>query len=392
MTAGAPARRGGALATLAGILILWTTARVVFWEPPFPPASLSNSPEASAQPVAPRAPDSAAPINPAGPRLAPPARVIPQPLERALPEWRPRPLPEQLSPVQPNAFPDQTPLGRSPLTSRGFAAAGQLVAHALLLQAGYKTADTVAVRSYRGRPARDVNSLRLASIPLAAEEMQQSAGPSRWSFAAWALWRDDRSSPLLSGRPSYGRSQIGAVMRYRLSPASDQSLELHARASRALEGSLEQEAAFGISGRPLPAVPVRLAAEARVSETVSGTQVRGAGYVVTEIPPVDMPAGLNAELYAQAGYVSGDFATPFADGQLRITRQLADANEFRIEAGGGAWGGAQQNAGRLDIGPTAALAFRVGEIRGRVAADYRFRVAGNAEPSSGPALTLSAGF
>ena len=40
-----------------------------------------------------------------------------------------------------------------------------------------------------------------------------------------------------------------------------------------------------------------------------------------------------------------------------------------------------------DVGPTAAVTFRLGDARGRVAADYRFRVAGDAEPSSGPALT-----
>ena len=58
----------------------------------------------------------------------------------------------------------------------------------------------------------------------------------------------------------------------------------------------------------------------------------------------------------------------------------------------GAWGGAQDGASRLDIGPSAAVSFRLGEGRGRVAADYRIRVAGEAEPASGPALTLSAGF
>jgi hypothetical protein len=66
--------------------------------------------------------------------------------------------------------------------------------------------------------------------------------------------------------------------------------------------------------------------------------------------------------------------------------------EAEVSAGAGVWGGAQKGAARLDIGPTAAASFRLGESRGRVAADYRFRVAGEAEPRSGPALTLSAGF
>jgi hypothetical protein len=56
------------------------------------------------------------------------------------------------------------------------------------------------------------------------------------------------------------------------------------------------------------------------------------------------------------------------------------------------WGGAQKHAERLDVGPSVAASFRIGEANSRLALDYRFRVAGNAEPMSGPALTFSAGF
>jgi hypothetical protein len=38
------------------------------------------------------------------------------------------------------------------------------------------------------------------------------------------------------------------------------------------------------------------------------------------------------------------------------------------------------------------LRLKLGETRSRVALDWRFRVAGNARPASGPALTVSAGF
>ncbi len=43
---------------------------------------------------------------------------------------------------------------------------------------------------------------------------------------------------------------------------------------------------------------------------------------------------------------------------------------------------------RLDVGP--GLAAHSGPFTAQV--DYRFRVAGNAAPGSGPVLTLSAGF
>ncbi|MFB0613467.1 hypothetical protein [Aurantiacibacter poecillastricola] len=214
----------------------------------------------------------------------------------------------------------------------------------------------------------------------------------RWSLDAWALWREDTTTPLTSGRPSYGRSQAGAVLRYRLAPGSGHAPQAHLRAVRALDGESETDIAAGLSARPLPAIPVRLAAEARVSETDRGTELRGAAYAVTELAPIDLPAGLSGEAYLQGGYVTGEYATAFVDGQARVTKGLAGSSTFKLTAGGGAWGGAQEDGRRLDIGPTAALEFGIGGARGRISADYRFRVAGNAEPSSGPALTLTAGF
>ena len=117
---------------------------------------------------------------------------------------------------------------------------------------------------------------------------------------------------------------------------------------------------------------------------------------VTEFPPVSLPLGTRGEAYVQGGYVGGRSATAFVDGQARVERPVVRSGEAEVTAGVGAWGGAQKGAARLDIGPTAAVSFRLGPrsfgARGRVAADYRIRVAGDAEPASGPALTLSAGF
>ena len=42
--------------------------------------------------------------------------------------------------------------------------------------------------------------------------------------------------------------------------------------------------------------------------------------------------------------------------------------------------------------PSASIALRLAESPARLSADYRFRVAGDARPGSGAALTLSAGF
>ena len=114
---------------------------------------------------------------------------------------------------------------------------------------------------------------------------------------------------------------------------------------------------------------------------------------VSELMPQKLPLGLVGEAYAQAGYVGGTGATAFVDGQLRVDRAVARTGRAELRLGVGAWGGAQKDASRLDLGPAANLGVSVSDaVFARVMVDWRFRVAGNAVPESGPALTLSAGF
>ena len=269
-----------------------------------------------------------------------------------------------------------------------------VIGHNLLLLAGLAQMQLPPALAVYVRGVRPI----APGVPAAAPMLAAAAPPRgpatdrRWSADAWLLLRDDTTSPILSGRPSYGRSQAGAVIRYRL--ASDSALrpQAYLRASAALAGAREREVAAGVSARPVAGVPLRLFAEVRIGETARGRQVRPAVYAVTEFPALALPLGLRAEAYAQGGYVGGDYATAFVDGQARVGRPLVRRGDAELTAGAGVWGGAQEDAARLDIGPTAAVSFRLAGVSGRVAADYRFRVAGDAAPASGPALTLSAGF
>ncbi len=240
--------------------------------------------------------------------------------------------------------------------------------------------------------AQLVQPSTVPAAPAAAFVSAAHDRQSRWSADGWLMWRDDTTTPITSGRPSYGRSQLGAVVRYELAPGSGQRPQAYLRGSAALQGAREQEVAVGLSARPLARLPLRVAAELRASDRATGGELRPAAYAVTELPPQQLPGGLVAEGYAQAGYVGGRSATAFVDGQARVDRTLASAAGFDLRAGAAAWGGAQRDGARLDVGPSASLAFQVGQARARLAADYRVRVAGDAEPASGPALTLSAGF
>lgn len=240
--------------------------------------------------------------------------------------------------------------------------------------------------------AQQVTGASAAAAPAPYRARSEAATVDRWSADAWVFWRRGSDAPVTPGSQGYGRSQAGAVIRLAMVPASVLRPQAHLRASAALEGPREREVAAGISARPVPPLPARVAAEARVTETDFGTEVRPAVYAVTQIPPFDLPAGLTGETYVQGGYVGGTYDTAFIDGQLGIVREFSQSHTSRFRLGAGIWGGAQRGASRLDIGPSAQFAFRIGGANARLSADYRFRIAGDARPASGPALTLSAGF
>ena len=70
-------------------------------------------------------------------------------------------------------------------------------------------------------------------------------------------------------------------------------------------------------------------------------------------------------------------------------RRVALSGAGTISAGLGMWGGVQPGLYRVDAGPRLSMKVRNNM---RVHLDWRQRLAGNAEPGSGPAVTLAADF
>lgn len=397
MKRGKTTRRGQPLIALGAMLCLWTAGRVIAVALPLsapdyaPPQWLANpagheapaevSGPGSAPQAVVRAADRAPPApQPAASPFARPLAVpessplMPEPAAGSAPVAVPAPM---IAPVAPVHLPEPSPAPQSAQPNPRLAGGHQLLFLAALSQVPLPEG-LLAARAAPAQPAA----------------RPASALPSRWSGDGWLLLRRGGGAPALAAiGGSYGASQAGVVLRYRLDRTSPHRPSLYLRASGALDGSREQEAALGLAARPITRLPVLAMAEARATRTPAGTRVRPAAALVTELPTATLPLGLRAEAYGQAGWVGGTGATAFADGQLRLEKPLARFAGADLSAGGGLWGGAQKGASRLDAGPSARLTLHpTRQSTVRVAADWRFRVAGKAAPQSGPAITLSAGF
>lgn len=230
--------------------------------------------------------------------------------------------------------------------------------------------------------------------PISSAEMPGTPYPTtmgeadHWSLSAWALYRRGGAARGIAPNGQLGGSQAGARLQRRLlllSPRTKISANL--RISSPLAGRGGQEAAFGLSFARAGAVPLELLLERRVA---IGNDARSAlaAIAVTGINDVALPLSFRLNGYAQAGVVGAKSRDGFVDGALHAERTVAEIREAKLDIGLGVWGAAQPGVSRLDIGPSAALRFRLGEASLRAAAEWRERIAGQVRPGSGPALTL----
>lgn len=217
-----------------------------------------------------------------------------------------------------------------------------------------------------------------------------AAPPSeeRWSGSAWAFVRRGGSKPLAAGGV-LGGSQVGARLSYRLNREIDRPLQAVARAYAPIADMSAAEIAVGLEWKPVAGLPVRLLAERRQAVGSTGRSAFSLlAYGGVSERRLVGPVRLDA--YAQAGVVGLRRRDLFADGSVRLTAPI-DSRK-RLRAGVGLWGAAQPGLSRLDVGPRLSIALPSRGAILRLAAEWRFRAAGNAAPASGPALTLSSDF
>jgi hypothetical protein len=106
------------------------------------------------------------------------------------------------------------------------------------------------------------------------------------------------------------------------------------------------------------------------------------------IGPVPVPGNFRLEAYGEGGVILTHGGIAFGDGAVRLVRPVARIGRSSIALGAGTWAAAQPGAARVDIGPAVTVDVPVGGHHTRLSFDWRERVAGDASPASGPALTL----
>lgn len=228
---------------------------------------------------------------------------------------------------------------------------------------------------------------RRQSIPARTTPGAAPVSPrlDRISLTTWAMLRQIPAGTALpddslASGGTLGGSQAGARLAY----AFNRALAASLRMTSNVGGENGAEVALGMRWTPLRSLPVAITAERRQRIGKAG---RSAFALFAEGGVYDRPMPLKFALvaYAQAGVVGFRRSDLFADGAMTFTRPVWR----RFSAGAGVWGGVQPGVYRFDAGPRVSL--RIGRSM-RVHLDYRQRIAGNAAPGSGPAVTIAGDF
>jgi hypothetical protein len=232
--------------------------------------------------------------------------------------------------------------------------------------------------------------------PRASDDPLDNAHPrSRFfnpSVSAWAILRPASSGPILATNGQLGASQAGIRIQQPLFRSNERALiALNLRLSAPLDQQQGREAGIGLVTRPIKRIPVELIFERRVALDRGG---RNALALIAAGGFDDKPLVSKVSLsgYAQAGMVGFARNDGFIDGALRVEQALLDRNHTGLRVGAGLWGAAQPRVTRIDVGPILAVKQRVGSANVRISAEYRWRVAGQARPASGPAISIGTDF
>ncbi len=198
------------------------------------------------------------------------------------------------------------------------------------------------------------------------------------TLSSWLLVRDGATGIAPAG--TLGGAQIGA----RAYLPITQGIAATARVSAPLRSSGAEASA----GFALRRGPVTLLLERRVALERGGRSDFSAT-IAAGIDGIRLPRQFRLDAYGQAGIVGRD---GFVDGAVRVDRRIVRHGKSEIALGAGVWGGIQPGIARVDAGPQVIVRTPAAGGYLRASAEWRQRIAGNAQPASGPALTLGMDF
>jgi|JI6StandDraft_1071083.scaffolds.fasta_scaffold70616_1 hypothetical protein len=209
----------------------------------------------------------------------------------------------------------------------------------------------------------------------------------RWSGSAYIFARG-AGPPGFASAALLGGGQSGATLAFTPAPLAARPLALTLRGAVAHDGiGIDDRSAQGALGLRWQFMPgLALAGEWLVS---SGTSAPSGWTARLTGGASGRTFGLDWNGYAEAGVVN---ANPYAAGQAFAGWRLP-VRGVRVQAGAGVWGAVQVDGStvdRLDVGPSLRL--HAGTLPVDLIVDYRWRVAGNASPGSGVAVTLAGYF
>lgn len=236
------------------------------------------------------------------------------------------------------------------------------------------------------------SSIDVAAFPATASpppSLSSLPAQDRWRASSWVLWRDGSTVP--SDAAAVGRlggSQAGIRVEYLLSDRGSARMTAYGRLTSALQRPAAPEAAAGVAFQPVHTIPVTIAAERRIA-LGAGARNATAIMAVGGFGPMPVAKGLEAEAYAQAGVVGLRRTDLFMDGKMSL---LAPVRGAPVRVGAALSGGAQPGVSRLDASPELQLRLPLPNANARMSLEWRQRIAGDARPASGLALTLGADF
>ena len=222
----------------------------------------------------------------------------------------------------------------------------------------------------------------------------------RWTLAAYTLAREGGSGDPVAASPVLGGGQSGAAFAFTLDPLAKRPISAVARVAAATgpSGVVDRdtaEAALGIRLQPLPKIPLAIDVERRFALGELGRNAwsaRISGGTSGSAKVLNRTVKL--ETYGEAGIINFKLPDLYAGMQARAATPLFSTGRVSVDAGAGAWAATQDSynvtATRFDIGPSTRIAIKPWPFSAQI--DYRFRMAGNALPASGPALTVSGEF